>query len=152
MMIHGVNVLDLVTHADDRGFFREIVRATDARFEGGFGQLSHSLVYDGIIKAWHGHRDQWQWTYVASGNIKVALHDTRTDSPTAGQTVELLVGETYPARVYCLPPGVLHGYRCLSGPANVIYVTSGTYDPSDEIRVAHDDPKIGYDWHAVNIR
>jgi dTDP-4-dehydrorhamnose 3,5-epimerase len=45
-----------------------------------------------------------------------------------------------------MPPGVAHGYRCLLGPAHVIYVTSGTYDPEDEVRIAHDDPGIGFSW------
>jgi dTDP-4-dehydrorhamnose 3,5-epimerase len=60
--------------------------------------------------------------------------------------MEFLVGDYQPVRAYGFPPGVLHGYRCISGPAHVIYVTSGVYDLSDEIRISHDDPAIGYDW------
>jgi dTDP-4-dehydrorhamnose 3,5-epimerase len=145
-MIAGVVFRDLVTHADDRGFFREIVRATDPAFDAGFGQLSHSLVYPGIVKAWHAHRVQTQWTYVAAGLLHVVLHDARKDSPTAGDTGEWLVGEHQPSRVYMFPPGVLHGYRCVAGPAHVIYVTSGVYDLDDEVRVAADDPSVPFDW------
>jgi dTDP-4-dehydrorhamnose 3,5-epimerase len=146
MMIEGVIFKELITHTDERGFFREIIRASDFSFAQGFGQLSHSLVYPGVIKAWHAHKMQTQWTYGTCGLLKVVLHDDRQDSPTYHETMEFLVGDHQPSRVYCLPPGVLHGYICLHGPAHVIYVTSGFYDLADEVRIPHNDPSIGYDW------
>lgn len=145
--IEGVTIRDLTTHGDDRGFFREVIRVTDPAFVSGFGQLSHSLVQQGVLKAWHGHVHQTQWTYVASGLLRVVLHDLRADSPTRGVTDEWLMGDGQPGRVYCMPPGVVHGYRCVAGPAHVVYVTSGTYDLQDEVRVPADDPGIGYDWN-----
>lgn len=145
-MINGVVIKELVTHNDRRGFFREIIRHTDDFFSEGFGQLSHSLVYRDVIKAWHAHRQQTQWTYVACGLLKVALHDERPQSPTYRQTMEFLAGDNQPAQAYSFPPGVLHGYRCIDGPAHVIYVTSGVYDLSDEIRIAYNDPEIDFDW------
>lgn len=145
-MIAGVIFKDLVTHTDERGFFREVIRQTDELFADGFGQISHSLVHPGILKAWHAHVRQTQWTYVASGLLQVAVHDTRPQSPTFRQTLDFLLGENQRVAVYRLPPGVAHGYRCLSGPAHVIYVTSGTYDPADEVRLPPDDAGIGYDW------
>jgi dTDP-4-dehydrorhamnose 3,5-epimerase len=145
-MIDGVVLKDLVTHSDERGFFREIIRVTDDFFAEGFGQLSHSLVYPGVIKAWHAHVMQGQWTYVACGLLKVVLYDTRVDSSTHGKTMEFLIGDNHPACVYYFPSGVLHGYKCVHGPAHVFYVTSGMYDPKDEVRIPHDDPLVGYDW------
>ena len=145
-MIGGVVVKELETHGDKRGFFREILRVTDSSFSEGFGQLSHSLVYRDVIKAWHAHRKQVQWTYVVCGLIKVALYDDRSKSSTYRQTMEFLVGDNQLAQVYSFPPGVLHGYRCIDGPAHVIYVTSGVYDLSDEIRIALNDKKINFDW------
>lgn len=147
-MIDGVVFKDLVTYTDERGFFREIIRTTDDVFSTDFGQLSHSLVGAGVVKAWHGHTRQSQWTYVACGLLKVAIHDPRPLSPTCGTTIDLLLGDDQPSRIYLLPPGVVHGYRCLAGPAHVFYVTSETYDPAEEIRLPHDDRGIGYDWTA----
>jgi dTDP-4-dehydrorhamnose 3,5-epimerase len=144
-MIEGVIVKHLVTHADERGFFREIVRITDDGFDG-FGQWSHSLVRAGVLKAWHGHTRQTQWTYMACGRFEVALYDHRPTSPTYREVVAFLAGDDHPALVYCLPPGVLHGYRCVAGPAHVLYLTSGTYDLADEVRIAHDDPTIAHTW------
>ena len=145
-MIDGVVFKDLITHVDERGFFREVVRVTDTFFVEGFGQLSHSLVYPGVVKAWHTHKSQTQWTYVVCGVLQVALHDCRSNSPTFYKTMEFLVGDHQTARVYRLPPGVVHGYRCINGPAHVIYLTSGVYDLTDEVRISYDDPTIGYDW------
>jgi dTDP-4-dehydrorhamnose 3,5-epimerase len=149
-VIEGVSIKNLVTHPDDRGFFRELVRSTDPFFGPGFGQLSHSLVYAGVVKAWHAHRSQVQWTYVTAGTLKVVLHDFRAGSPTFRETMEFLLGDDWPPAVYAFPPGVAHGYVCVKGPAHVLYLTSGTYDLEDEIRIPHDDPSIGYDWSRSN--
>jgi len=145
-MIEGVVVKDLITHTDERGFFREIIRVSDEFFAEGFGQWSHSLMQPGVIKAWHIHKQQVDWWYVANGLLKVVLHDTRPESSTLRQTMELLMGDNQPAQVLCIPPGVAHGCKCLSGPANLFYVTSRVYNADDEGRIAHDEPALGYDW------
>lgn len=147
-MIEGVVLRDLVTHADERGFFREIIRVTDDFFASGFGQWSHSLMHAGAAKAWHIHKKQTDWWYVPSGVLKVALHDMRPESPTHRQTMDFLMGDNQPARVVLIPPGVAHGCKCLSGPASLFYITSNVYDPEDEGRIPHDDPSIGYDWRS----
>src|SRR6266568_4501456 len=117
--IDGVVVKELITHDDERGFFREVIRETDGFFEH-FGQWSHSLMYPGITKAWHIHRKQTDWWYV--------------------------MGDAHAACVK-IPPGVAHGCRALEL-THLLYVTSHVYDPDDEGRIPHDDPTIGYDWMA----
>ena len=146
--IEGVEIKQLVTHPDERGFFREIIRVTDPFFREGFGQLSHSVMYQGVIKAWHIHPRQIDWWYVPIGALKVALHDRRKDSPTYGVTSELFLGDIYQAQVLKIPAGVAHGCRALASPSHLLYVTSGVYDPAEEGRIRHDDPAIGYDWPA----
>jgi dTDP-4-dehydrorhamnose 3,5-epimerase len=148
-MIDGVIFKQLVTNTDERGFFREIIRVSDGFFAEGFGQLSHSLMYSGTAKAWHVHQRQTDWWYVAIGTLKVALYDTRPDSPTHRELVEFLMGDHHPAQVVKIPPGVAHGCKTIDGPAHLFYVVSHTYDPDDEGRIAHDDPEIGYDWAAM---
>jgi dTDP-4-dehydrorhamnose 3,5-epimerase len=147
-MIEGVQIKKLVTNTDDRGYFREIIRVTDEIFGEGFGQLSHSLMHVGVVKAWHVHPTQIDWWYVPIGALKVALHDLREQSPTKGVTVEFLLGDVYSAQVVKIPAGVAHGCMALSGPSHLFYVTSRVYDPHEEGRVAYDDPDIGYDWLA----
>ena len=142
--IEGVVLKQLVTHPDERGFFREVIRETDEFFER-FGQWSHSLMYAGSAKAWHIHHRQTDWWYVI-GAIKVALYDTREGSPTVGKLMEFMMGDR---ETTCLriPPGVAHGCRAMEL-SHILYLTSSVYSPEDEGRIPHDDPTIGYDWTA----
>lgn len=148
-MIEGVELKGLITHADERGFFREIARNTDPIVREGWAQVSHSLMFPGVAKAWHVHYTQIDWWYVPIGDLKVALYDLREGSPTRGQLQEFFLGEHYEAQLLKIPPGVAHGCKALNGPAHLIYLTSRTYDPAEEGRVPHDDPAIGYDWTAL---
>ncbi len=145
-MIDGVEIKELQTYPDERGFFREIIRVTDDFFGEGFGQLSHSQMYPGVAKAWHIHKTQIDWWYVPIGNLRLVMKDLRADSPTYGALQEVLMGENYPAKVVKIPAGVAHGCKVLGSVTHLFYVTSKTYDPAEEGRIAHDDPEIGYDW------
>jgi len=145
-MIDGVVLKNLTTHIDERGFFREIIRVTDDFFKEGFGQWSHSLMYPGVIKAWHIHKKQTDWWYVGTGVLKVVLYDKRPESATYRQSLEVMLGDGYEPSILKIPPGVAHGCKCLAGPANLFYITSHTYDPEEEGRIPHDDLEIGYDW------
>jgi dTDP-4-dehydrorhamnose 3,5-epimerase len=147
-VIQGVEIKELETHPDERGFFREIIRNTDKFFEEGFGQFSHSMMYTGVAKAWHIHKTQVDWWYVPVGNIKVGLHDKRENSPTRGQTEVIFLGENYDAKVIKIPPGVAHGCKVLGSVAHLFYITSNIYDPDEEGRIPYDDSDIGFDWLA----
>ena len=147
-MIDGVELKELTTHRDERGFFREIARDTEDIVTEGWAQLSHSLMHPGVAKAWHVHPNQIDWWYVPVGDLKVALYDTRDGSSTKGQLDELFLGEHYDAQLLKIPAGVAHGCRVIGGLTHLIYMTSKTYDPDEEGRIPHDDPDIGYDWTA----
>jgi dTDP-4-dehydrorhamnose 3,5-epimerase len=145
-VIHGVAVLPLVTHADERGFFREVVRTADTAGLAHVAQVSHSLVNPGVIKAWHYHPRQVEGWYVASGLLRLVLHDLREGSRSRGRTEEWLLGDGQPARVIVVPAGVAHGCKCLAGPAHLIYLESMVYAPEEDRKMPQDDPRIGYDW------
>ena len=148
-MIEGVQLKQLVTHRDERGFFREIARDTEEIVAEGWAQLSHSLMHSGVAKAWHVHPTQIDWWYVPVGDLKVALYDPRDGSPTRGDLDELFLGEHYDAQLLKIPAGVAHGCRAIGGTAHLIYLTSSTYNPDEEGRIPHDDASIGYDWKAL---
>jgi dTDP-4-dehydrorhamnose 3,5-epimerase len=145
-MINGIEIKELKTFNDDRGFFRELIRSTDDSFREGFGQWSHSLMFDGVIKAWHFHRIQTDWWYIVSGVLRVGLCDLREDSDTFRQTMDFLMGDLQPARVLKIPPGIAHGCKTVQGPVHLFYLTSHIYNPDDEIRMPYNDPKIDFDW------
>jgi dTDP-4-dehydrorhamnose 3,5-epimerase and related enzymes len=145
-MIQDIKFKELKTHFDDRGFFRELIRDSDDIFAAGFGQWSHSLMFDNVIKAWHYHNIQTDWWYVVSGVLRVGLCDLREDSPTYKQTMDFLMGDHQPPRILVIPPGIAHGCKTVQGPVNLFYVTSHVYNPDDEIRIAYDAQEIDFDW------
>lgn len=144
--IDGVVFKELVTHADPRGFFREIIRKTDSFFTDGFGQWSHSLMLDGVIKAWHYHRVQTDYFYVVSGVVRVGLYDLRKESATYRRSMDFLMGEVKSSSVVKIPPGVAHGVRTIRGPVHLLYMMTHVYDPNDEVRLPYNDPSIDFDW------
>ena len=93
-------------------------------------------MYAGGTKAWHIHKKQVDWWYVAGGVLKVALYDTRPESSSYKETMELFMGENQTAKVLRIPPGVAHGCKCISGPAHLFYITSNVYDPASYTRIA----------------
>lgn len=159
-MIEGVELIKLTTHADERGFFREVLRSTDEGFT--FGQWSHSSMYSGTIKAFHIHQIQTDWWYVPIGVVKAVLVNLRwfdykriySDllalKASTHKPVEYLLGDNQPAQILRIPPGVAHGLKVLQGPAHLFYVTSHVYNPDDEGRIPFD--ALGYDWHKVEIK
>lgn len=145
-MINDIDFKNLVTHTDKRGYFREILRCNDDFFSEGFGQWSHSLMFDNIIKAWHYHKIQTDWWYVCSGVLRVGLCDMRESSTTYKQTMDFLMGDHQASQIVKIPPGIAHGCKTVQGPVNLFYVTSHVYNPDDELRIAFDDPEIDFDW------
>ncbi|HAL45181.1 MAG TPA: hypothetical protein DCP47_04600 [Phycisphaerales bacterium] len=145
-MIDAIVIKKLVTHSDNRGFFREIIRSTDDFFVAGFAQWSHSLMYDGVIKAWHWHKKQTDYWYVCTGVMRVGLCDMRENSKTYKQTMDFLMGDHQDSQVLAIPPGIAHGCKTIQGPVNLLYITSQIYDPKDELRIAYNDPSINFDW------
>lgn len=145
-MIKDVEVKELITHNDERGFFREIIRNSDKFFYNRFGQLSHSMAKEGVFKAWHLHKKQTEWMYVVAGDVKLALYDTRKESSTHKELMEIFIGGRSGSKVVKVPPGVAHGYKIINGPMHIVYLSDREYDPKDDLRIPHNDPGIGYDW------
>lgn len=144
-LIEGVIVTPLATFPDDRGYFREIARLGSSALKN-CAQMSATMSYPGVIKAFHYHNQQDDLWYCASGNILAVLYDRREDSPTFKQTQTVPLGDHAPATLF-IPHGVVHGYKVLGDHAAlVVYATSQVYDPADELRIAHDDPTINFDW------
>lgn len=149
--IHDVVIKKLVTHSDDRGYFREILRDDDNLLRR-FGQTSFTKTYPGVIKAFHWHDDQDDIWYVASGMARIVLYDRRAGSPTLGVTQVIYAGEDNPVVVF-IPTGVAHGYQVLGNePVTLFYHVTKSYDPKnpDEQRLPFDDPEIGFDWSIKN--
>ena len=148
-MIHGVAIKNLVVHGDDRGMLMEVLRADDPFFET-VKQTTYTEALPGVIKAFHWHKRQKDIWFFSSGMAQIVLYDLREKSPTAGETQVVYSGARQP-RLVCIPELVAHGYRVLGNePAALFYHTTEVYDPADpdELRIPHDDPRIGFDWRT----
>ena len=140
-MISGVEIKHLVTHKDERGFFREVIRYSDDLFVEQFAQWSHSVKYAGYYtEEFHLHQHQVDWWYVPIGALWVVLIDQRPGGKSKPDEIILSHG-TFVLRI---PPGVAHGLKVLEGPAHLMYITSQVYNPADEGRV-----RLDYDWSKV---
>ncbi len=147
-LISGVIIKQLQRNHDERGFFEELIRVSDDFFEDSFGQLSHSYMKNGVIKAWHIHKTQIDWWYVAKGTLKVALFDMREESKTNKKLNEFILGEQGLNVVLKIPSGVAHGCKAV-GESELFYVTSKVYNTAEEGRIPHDDKSIGYNWLSL---
>ena len=145
-MIQGVSIKKVVKHADERGFFAELVKFGEDTYHEVL-QTSYSETKPGIIKAWHIH-DYWEVWSVIKGQAKVVLFDCRPGSPTKGEIQVIYTGEDN-MQVLAIPGEVAHGYKVLGAKnMGIIYHASAAYDPKNiTIRtIPYDDPEINFDW------
>jgi len=146
-MIDGVKVKKLKVIPDDRGKLMEILRSDDEMFEE-FGQVYMTTAYPGVVKAWHYHKRQTDNFTCISGKMRLGLYDAREGSPTRGEVEEYIISLNDPM-VVRIPPGVYHGFKCISEEeAVVINTVTVPYDPADpdEYRVDEYDNDIDFDW------
>ena len=146
-MIDGVRVKKLRIIPDERGSLMEILRSDDEGFEK-FGQVYMTSAYPGVTKAWHYHKVQSDNFAVVKGMMKVALYDPREGSPTRGEVNEFFMGERNPI-LLTIPPGVYHGFKCVSDEEAIVVNTPTevyNYGEPDEYRLDPHGSDIPYDW------
>lgn len=148
-LIAGVAISPMALWADDRGYFMEVLRfgkGLPSGYPAATTQVSAALSYPGAIKAFHYHLRQTDFWVPAQGVFQVALVDLRPTSPTYGKKNTIYAGVLRPWSLL-IPPGVGHGYKVIGEQAAMlIYVTDRFYDPEDEGRIPHNEPRIAYDW------
>ncbi|MEM3396206.1 MAG: dTDP-4-dehydrorhamnose 3,5-epimerase family protein [Thermoplasmata archaeon] len=146
-MISGVKTKSLRVIPDERGRLMEILRADDEIFLK-FGQVYMTTTLPGVVKAWHYHKLQTDYVCCLKGMIKLALYDSRPNSPTKGEINEFFIGEYNPLLV-AIPNEVYHGWKCVSeSEAIVINIPTEPYNRKqpDEYRLPPDTKEIPYDW------
>lgn len=151
--IEGTVIKPLTSWPDDRGHFTEIFRDHEdvvAGFE--VKQTSLTMTRPGTIKAFHFHEFQDDVFVPLVGTIRISLVDFRTASPTYGLANSIFCGDRY-LKAVRIPKGVAHGYEVLGDTEmTMVYYTNQHYNPKDEHRFAHDDPRIGWTWWGIEHR
>ncbi len=146
-MIDGVKLKRLRVIPDERGRLMEILRKDDDLFEA-FGQVYMTTTYPGVVKAWHLHRKQTDNVACVQGMIKLALYDSREESPTFRKVDQFYLGVHNPLLVQ-IPKGVYHGWMCVSEEeAVIVNIPTEPYDyeSPDEHRLDPHENDIPYDW------
>lgn len=150
--VHGVMLVELQEHRDDRGFFARSF-ATEEFAEHGMdtmvAQANISFNHKaGTLRGMHRqlppHAEGKLVRCTAGAIVDVAL-DLREDSPTFGKHVMVeLTADNF--RALWLPPYVSHGYQTLVDDTVVSYQVSGPYAPGAEKGQRFDDPAFGITW------
>tara|TARA_R110002049_G_scaffold72490_2_gene187095 strand:- start:107210 stop:108826 length:1617 start_codon:yes stop_codon:yes gene_type:complete len=139
--IEGIQMDSRSFHRDERGWLVELFRNDELA-----DQLHPKMAYvsetlPGIVRGPHEHVDQTDYfAFVGPGDFRIYLWDARPDSPTFGNRIVRLVGESNPTAVV-VPPGVVHAYKNVgSKPGQVfnapnqLFAGHGKSEPVDEIR------------------
>ena len=144
-MIDGVLLVPLRKIPDERGVVMHMLRCDDPHFEQ-FGEIYFSVVYPGVIKGWHLHKEMTLNYAVVSGMIKLVLYDDRSDSRTQGELQEFFVGDSNYVLVR-IPPRVWNGFKGIGVmPAIVANCATLPHDPEEIVRMDPFDSHIPYDW------
>ncbi|NLI15196.1 MAG: dTDP-4-dehydrorhamnose 3,5-epimerase [candidate division Zixibacteria bacterium] len=146
-LIDGVIAKKLKVIPDERGRLAEILRADDPEFKK-FGQVYFTTAYPGVVKAWHYHKIQTDYFSCIKGMTKLAMYDSRKDSPTFGLINEFIIGEHNPMLVV-IPPNVYHGFKAIGESESVmlnIPTEPYNHQTPDEYRLDAHTKEIPYDW------
>lgn len=144
-MIKDVLIKELKQINDERGKIMHMLRADDPYFEK-FGEIYFSIVYPGVVKGWHIHKEMTLNYAVVSGMIKLVLYDPRKDSKTKGEIQEIFMGEDNYVLVK-IPPGIWNGFKGVgTKPAIVANCATIPHRPDEIERLDPVKNDIPYDW------
>ncbi len=145
--MQGVHIISLKRVVNERGHLMEVQRDHDAVFPG-FGQVYVTSTLPGVVRAWFRHHKQVDQIALVKGKLRLALYDSREDSPTSGQVLEILISEEEPKLVQ-IPTEVWHGFTPVGEePAYLLHLNSiaFNFEDADEDRLPPTDPSIPYTW------
>lgn len=144
--IGGVRYGAIARHADERGAFRELWRASAAPAGAPYVQANLSTSDPGVLRGLHLHRRQQDRWLVAAGRAFVALVDVRPMliDPAGGRPV-VETRELAEDEWLDIPEGVAHGFLALTA-LDLVYLVTNEYDGSDELGFAWDDATAAVPW------
>jgi dTDP-4-dehydrorhamnose 3,5-epimerase len=144
-VIEGVEIFPLRRIQDERGAVMHMLRADDPHFQR-FGEIYFSVIYPGVIKAWHLHSRMTINYAVIDGNIKLVLYDGRPESKTRGEVQEIFFGQIN-YQLVRVPPGVVNGFTATGGDGAIVANCADIpHDPSEITRIDPFSADIPYRW------
>ena len=120
--------------ADSRGWslndiYACVNRLSGWRIEPGHETLDHqinySLLYPGVVKAWHRHKHQDDYFCILKGMAQVGIY-THENGPE-----KFFIGEHNPGVIH-VKAGEWHGLTCVGDePCGLLYLVTKKYDPEN---------------------
>jgi len=139
-MIEGLRRFPLERHADDRGWFSELARAS--ALPKPIRQVNLSRSRKGVLRGLHYHeRGQDDLFVCLAGMVRIVVLDRTTDEAFSED-----IGDENPVAIYV--PGVhAHGYEALTD-ALFAYLVTEEYDADDpdEQGIPWNDPRVKSLW------
>lgn len=143
--IEGVMLTPLKIIPGDAGDVLHAMQRTDASFCG-FGEVYFSTVNKGQIKAWKRHREMTLNLVVPCGEIKFVLYDDRTESPTCGKILEVVLSRGNYQRL-TVPPMIWAGFMGMGDGLNMLLnIASIPHDSQEADRLNVYNELIQYNW------
>jgi len=117
--------------ADDRGYLR-FINDFDFKEVKRFYQVENHA--PGFIRAWHGHKKEGKYIYVANGSALIGAVNMDTDEIT-----KFTLTSQSPTVVY-IPPGFANGFKTLEENTIIMFFSTSTLQESqgDDYRFAYD--------------
>jgi dTDP-4-dehydrorhamnose 3,5-epimerase len=139
-MVDGVRVIPLPRFEDGRGWFTELMRASE--LPGSVRQSNLVFSRQGVIRGLHYHeRGQSDLFVCLQGMVRVVILDRET-----GETFTEDIGDENPVAVW-VPGRHAHGYEALTDCLFLYHVTEEyDRDDPDEHEVAWNDPRVVHLW------
>ena len=134
----------LTRHADERGWFSELARAS--ALPKPMRQANLAWSRQGVIRGLHFHeRGQCDLFVCLQGMVRVVVLDRES-----GETFTEDIGDENPVALY-IPGRHAHGFEALTDLLFLYHVTE-EYDPADpdEHEIPWDDPRVKHLWSTTS--
>src|SRR5438309_3580335 len=123
VLIDGVRWGAIRAHADERGAFREVWRASAFAGAPPFVQANLSRSKAGVLRALHYHRKQVDHWIVVTGRVFVALVDLRPLRSDAKARPPIETRTLSGDETVTIPTHVAHGFLALE-PTQLLYLVT----------------------------
>lgn len=149
--IEGVILVKPKVFGDNRGFFMETYKKSEFVANGidvEFTQDNHSKSTKDVLRGLHYQAKpygQAKLVRCVKGRIYDVAVDIRKNSKTFGQYIKVELSEENKNMIY-IPQGFAHGFVALSEDVEILYKTSGEYEPQADRGILWNDKEINVDW------
>jgi dTDP-4-dehydrorhamnose 3,5-epimerase len=150
--IEGVVIIQTEPFHDERGWFLKLYSQEELRPQGLDLDVTQVAISQnaqrGTLRGLHYQappHGEVKLVRCISGAVLDVVADVRPGSPTYLQWRTVELSEDSDGSLL-IPVGVAHGFITLTEDARVLYLMSGSYEPSAARGVRYDDPALGIRW------